>query len=168
MNAIRVVTLLSVLAAGSAFGADKPPCDLLTRAQVATVVGDGAIATQYVREELPQRRAKAKDLMPLHTCDWLVKETQSAVEVHLVASLLDAKGMGFALTTLDNHGRRSDEQEFGAVSCWSQEAPKGQFPNAACVGNVKGNALKVLFRSKTATPAIQQAKSLFDQAAASL
>ncbi len=168
MNAIRVVTLLSVLAAGSAFGSDKPPCDLLTREQVATVVGAGAIATQYAREELPQRRAKAKELMPIHTCDWLVKETQSAVEVHLVAAPLDPKGMGSALVTLGDHGRRSDEREFGAVSCWSQEAPKGQFPNAACVGNVKGNALKVLFRSKTATPAIQQAKSLFDEAAASL
>ena len=147
MNAIRVVTLLSVLVAGSAFGADKLPCELLTRAQVATVVGAGAIATQYAREELPQRRAK--ELMPIHTCDWLVKETQSAVEVHLVAPPLDAKGMSFALTTLGNHGRRhrDDEREFG---------------------NVKGNALKVLYRSKTATPTIRQAKSLFDQAVAGL
>jgi hypothetical protein len=130
------------------------------------VVGAGAIATQYAREELPQRRAK--ELTPIHTCDWLVKETQSAVEVHLVAPPLDVKGMTFALTALDNHGRRGDEQEFGGVTCWSQEAPKGQFPYAACVGNVKGNALKVLFRSKTVTPTLRQAKSLFDQAAAGL
>ena len=170
MNAVHVVTLLSVLAAGSAFGADKSPCDLLTRPQVATVVGGGAIGTQYVREELPERRAKGKALTPIHTCVWSVKETQSVVEVHLVASPLDAKGMSFALTTLGNHGRRfrKDEQKFGNVSCWSEAMPKRQFPNADCVGNVKGNALKVLFRSNSAMPTIQQAKSLFDQAAAGL
>ncbi len=170
MNAVRVVTLLSVLTGGSAFGADKPSCDLLTRAQAATVVGAGAIGTQYVREELPQRRAKANEAMPIHTCVWMVKETQSAVEVHLAASPLDAKGMSFVLTSLGNHAKRrhSDEQEFGDVSCWSEELAKTQFPSAACVGNVKGNVLKVLFRSNTATPTIPQAKSLFDQAAAGL
>ena len=170
MNAVRATALLSVLAAGSALGADKPSCDLLTRAQAATVVGAGAIGTQYVLEELPQRRAKANDFTPIHTCVWMVKETQSAVEVHLVSPPRDAKGMSFVLTSLGNHGKRrhTDEQEFGDVSCWSEDLAKPQFPNAACVGNVKGNVLKVLFRSNTATPTIPQAKSLFDQAAAGL
>jgi hypothetical protein len=169
-NAIRVATLFSVLCAGSALGADKPPCDLLTREQAATVVGAGAIGTQYVLEDLPQRRAGAKELTAIHTCGWFIKETQSAVEVHLVAAPLDEQGMSFALTTLGTHGKRrqSDEQEFGNVSCWAEQAQKPQFPFAACVGNVKGNALKVLFRSNSATPTIQQAKFLFDQAAAGL
>lgn len=170
MNAVRVATLLAVLGGGSAFGADKPPCELLTRDEVATVIGPGAIGTQYAREELPQRRAKTNELTPMHTCAWLVKGSQSAVEVHIVAAPLDARGISLALTTIGNHGKRrhSDVQEFGNVSCWSEEPARPQFPIAACAGNAKGNALKVLFRSNTATPTIQQAKLLFDQAAAGL
>ncbi len=164
MNAARIATVLFLLAAGSAFGADKPACDLLTREQVAPVMGAGAIATLYVREELPQRRAKTKELTPVHICSWLIKEAQSAVEVHLVVALPEAL---VALST-HNKTRRDDEQDFGDVSCWSEGSQKLQFPNAACAGTVKGNALKVLFRSNTAMPTIQQAKSLFDQAAAGL
>src|SRR5689334_9539878 len=166
MTAVRVATLLCALIAGTAFGADKPPCELLTRPQVATVVGDGAIATQYVAEQLPQRRSKGKELA-IHVCGWFVKEAQSAVEVRLATAPTDAEA---ALATLGAHGRKrqDDEQAFGPVSCWSEAAPKEQFPNAACVGNVKGNALKVEFRSNTAMPTIQEAKALFDQAAAGL
>ncbi len=163
MNAIPVTTILTVLAAGPAFGADKPPCDLLTREQVASVVGAGAIATDYAREELPQR--KAKELTPIHVCGWFVKETQSAVEVRVVAAPADAEA---ARKALGSHGKRRHELEFGNVSCWAEDTSKAQFPSTACVGSVKRDALKVLFRSNTATPTIQQAKSLFDEAVAGL
>jgi hypothetical protein len=167
VSTLRVAMFLSVLATGPAFAADEPPCELLTRPQVATVVGEGTIGTQYGLEDLPQRRAKGREPTPIDVCVWSVRETQSVVEVHLVVAPPDRE---LALATLGEHGRRhrDDEQEFGAVSCWSETLPKPQFPSAACVGNVKGNTLKVLFRSKTAKPTIRHAKSLFDLAAAGL
>ena len=169
MKAVRVATLLSVLGAGSAFGANASPCELLTRPQVASVVGDGAIGMPPFREELPQRR-KAKPLAPMQMCVWSVKERQSAVELRVAAAPLDGPAMDFVLDTLSEHGKRrqEDEQDFGSVSCWAEARPKPQFPYAACVGNVRGNALKVQFSSNTASPTILQAKLLFDQAAAGL
>jgi len=169
MSAVRVLALLSVIGAGPAFGADKPTCDLLTRPQVASVVGAGAIGTQYLVEELPLRR-KSKEPTRLHTCAWSVKETQSAVEVQRVVAPLDTTALEFAFATLTNRAKRhqDDEQDFNGILCWSELKPNRQFPYAACVANVKGNMLKVQFRSNTGTPTILQAKLLFDQAMAGI
>jgi hypothetical protein len=169
MAAVRIATLSCLLAAGSAFAADKPPCALLTRPEVQAVAGPGAIKTQHVLENLPQVTPKS-EVTPIHVCNWGIQETQMAVDLRVVSAPLDPKVLALALGTLGAHGKKNEEaaQQFGDVSCWVESLPQKLFPSATCIGNVKGNVLKVTFRSRTVTPAVQQAKTLFDEAAAAL
>ena len=168
MTAVRIATLSWLLVAGSAFAADKPPCGLLARPEVQAVAGAGAVKAQYIHQELPQRGPKG--LTPIHICNWSVQETQSAVEVWVVAAPMDAKVQSAALTTLGVHGKQLEEdaQQFGDIACWTEALPQKLLPNSVCIGAVKGNVLKVLPKSRTAKPTTPQAKALFDEAAAGL
>jgi len=173
MNSIPLMSWLAAAAVLPSIAmAQHGPCSLLTAADVEAAAGGAPV--RHVLTEPGRIGIGHAAGKPIRLCSWSVGAPLSEVHVTLVAGL-DGQAQSEVVTILSGEmnrlhrsGWHEDTQDSDGIHCSVLVQPKATRPPkiSTCLGPAKNAVLLVDLRSPTRVLTLDEARKLFDQAAA--